>query len=157
MEAIEWYLNDKRIKKRASQILRAIAIVLAAAGGLVPLITVAAQRGHWAAWGYVLLAGAASCVGFDRFFGLSAAWMRDVSGAQLIQIRLQVFQYDWATMCASPASSDTIARLSLLSVFINDVNSLVHEETSEWTVEFQSSLAHLEVNAASPRVAGKRD
>jgi hypothetical protein len=150
LDAIGWYLCDKKAKKRASQVLRAVAILLAAGGGLIPLITVASQHSQWAPWGYVLLAGAASCVAFDRFFGLSAAWMRDISGAQGLQKRLGQFQYAWSRTCASPPADDVNAKLLLLSEFVDDVSDMIRQETTEWTTEFESSLARIEaVTAAS--------
>ena len=38
IEAIDWYLADKRLKRRISQILRGATILLGAAGGLAPLV-----------------------------------------------------------------------------------------------------------------------
>src|SRR5690242_19760300 len=67
--AITWYLKDKNVKRVGSRALRALAIVLAAAGGVAPLLAAGAAR--TTNWGYVLLALAAACVAFDHFFGLS--------------------------------------------------------------------------------------
>ena len=156
LDAIKWYFLDKRSKKRASRILRACAIIFASGGGLVPLITVAARNSTWAPWGYVLLAAAASCLAFDRFFGLSAAWMRDITGAQQLQKLLGRFQYDWVAACASPTAEDLAVKISLLSTFVDDVNDLIHSETAEWVSEFQSSLARLESSTADSGPNGRR-
>jgi hypothetical protein len=151
LDAISWYLLDKRGKKKASRTLRAFAILFASAGGLIPLITVAARDSSWAPWGYVLLAAAASCLAFDRFFGLSAAWMRDIVRAQELQRRLEIFQYEWVAICAAPGVNDVSSSITLLHQFVGDINDLIHSETSEWITEFQSSLARLETSAADPR------
>ncbi len=151
MEAIDWYLRDKRGKKRLSQTLRALAILLVAAGGLQPLL--AAGNVSWASpdWGYVLLALAAACVGFDRFFGVSSGWMRYIITAQAIQRRLATFQFDWATECAHVAQSPTTPngdqvltpRLALLQRFGEDLLDLLQAETTEWVAEFHSNLSQL--------------
>jgi hypothetical protein len=52
------------------------------------------------AWGYVLPALAAACIGFDRFFGISSGWMRSMTTAQALERRLEQLQHDWAAECA---------------------------------------------------------
>lgn len=151
IQAIDWYLQDKRSKKLSSRALRAVAIVLAAAGGLQPLVSVARPGQGSVGWGYVLLALAAACVGFDRFFGLSSGWMRDISTAQAIQSSLESFQFEWAAECARtalvPASPEQVLdRLHLLRTFSEHLLDLVRGETAEWVVEFQSTLTQLEVS-----------
>jgi hypothetical protein len=42
----------------------------------------------------VLLALAAACIGFDRFFGISSGWMRSMTTAQALERRLEQLQYD---------------------------------------------------------------
>ncbi len=150
IEAIDWYLSDKRYKKLCSRLLRALAIALVAAGGVVPLVSAAQPGGGGAGWGYVLLALAAACVGFDRFFGLSSGWMRDVTAAQAVQQRLERFQFDWTTACAQAAPApvapeEVLERLDLLRAFSEDVRDLVRGETGEWVAEFQSTLAQFDM------------
>lgn len=147
VEACEWYLADRVGKKAASRRLRALAVLLASAGGLIPLASVTAGQSV-SGWGYVLLAGAGVCFGFDRFLGLSAAWMRDMTTAQRIQRRLQVFQYDWTALEAARAlDGGAIAvepYLTLLRGFVTDLSDLMISETGEWVSEFQSGLQVLE-------------
>jgi hypothetical protein len=145
MDAINWYLRDKRGKKRLSQLLRAASILLVAAGGLQPLL--AAGGVSWASsdWGYVLLALAAACIGFDRFLGVSSAWMRDIITAQALQRHLATFQLAWAAACAQVASGPggdqpLTARLTLLQQFGDDLQDLVQSETTEWVTEFHTNL-----------------
>ena len=147
IEACEWYLLDRRGKRRASRLLRALAVLLASAGGLIPLANVTTGQSV-SGWGYVLLAGAGVCFGFDRFLGLSAAWMRDMTTAQRIQRRLQMFQFDWTALDTDRAARGTavIAEpyLTLLRDFAMDLSDLMIEETREWVSEFQSGLQLLE-------------
>jgi hypothetical protein len=169
IDAVDWYLEDKRGKRAWSRGLRVVAILLVVAGALQPVLE-AARPGRGApAWGYVLLALAAACVGFDRFFGLSSGWMRTVTTAQALRRRLELLQYDWAVECAKAASrtvdgKQVLARLALLRAFADDAAALMQQETSEWVAEFQGNLAQLEAStgrgamaAARPRPPGPRD
>ena len=149
IEATDWYLQDKRGKRIWSRGLRLLAILLVTAGGLQPLLDAAAPGPSRTAWGYVLLALAAACIGFDRFFGLSSGWMRSMTTAQALERRLEQLQYDWAAECARSASrtvdpKQVQNRLALLRVFSDDVAALLQQETASWVLEFQSNLLRLE-------------
>lgn len=151
-EAADWYLRDKRTKSLLSQGLRALAIGLAAGGGVFPLVDAATPGQGASGWGYVLLALAAACVGFDRFFGLSSAWMRDITTAQTIQRRLERFRYDWAAECLQatlgrPDVEHILRALQLIRQFGEDVADQIEQETTDWVIEFQHSLAQLEHRA----------
>jgi hypothetical protein len=151
IEVVDWYLRDKRPRKLCSQGLRAVAVVLVAAGGVAPLLAAAGVGSVRPQLGYVLLALGAACVGFDRFFGLSSAWMRDVCQAQRVQRRLESFQYDWAeaVQVAIQEPESARARLRLLRSFTEEITELVQQETLTWEAEFRSNLAHLETQASS--------
>jgi SMODS and SLOG-associating 2TM effector domain 2 len=149
IEAVDWYLQDKRGKRGWSRGLRVAAILLVIAGGLQPLLDAAVPGAGRIAWGYVLLAMAAACVGFDRCFGLSSGWMRSMTTAQALERRLEQLQYDWAAECARSAArtidpKQVQNRLALLRVFSDDVAALLQQETATWVLEFQSNLLRLE-------------
>jgi hypothetical protein len=93
-----WYLRDKRTKRATSQLLRALAIALGALGGLTPLIQLLTPSRNWSSWGYVFLLLSAALVAFDKFFGLSAAWMRDISASQEVSRLLVSFQLRWSQL-----------------------------------------------------------
>jgi SMODS and SLOG-associating 2TM effector domain 2 len=149
IETYDWYLRDRVGKKHASRIFRGLALALGSAGGLVPLTGVASGHGA-SGWGYVLLALAGVCVGFDHFLGLSSRWMRDMMTAQKIQRRLAGFQLDWAALNAADAvapagtSIDVPAYLHLLREFTTDLSSIMIDETAEWVTEFQSGIHQLQ-------------
>ena len=149
IDAIDWYLADKRGKRSWSRGLRLLAILLVTAGALQPLLDAAAPGPSRTAWGYVLLAMAAACIGFDRFFGLSSGWMRSMTCAQALERRLEQLRYDWAAECARSAArtvdpKQVQNRLALLRVFSDDMAALLQQETAEWVLGFQSSLLRLE-------------
>jgi hypothetical protein len=155
IDAVDWYLADKRGKRSWSRGLRLLAILLVTAGALQPLLDAVVPGPSRTAWGYVLLAMAAACIGFDRFFGLSSGWMRSMTTAQALERRLEQLQYDWAAECARSAArtvdpKQVQNRLALLRVFSDDVAALLQQETTEWVLEFQSSLPRLE-RANTPR------
>jgi SMODS and SLOG-associating 2TM effector domain 2 len=161
IDAVDWYLEDKRGKRAWSRGLRVVAILLVIAGGLQPVLDAAGPGRGEPAWGYVLLALAAACVGFDRFFGLSSGWMRNMTTAQALRRRLELLQYDWAVECAKAATrtvdgKQILTRVGLLRAFADDAAVLMQQETSEWVTEFQSNLVQLETTASRPSLAATR-
>jgi len=151
-EAITWYYRSKRPKQLGSQSMRFCAIVLASIGGLIPVVvTLPHVNPAWMLekWGYVALGLAAACLGLDKFFGFSTGWVRYISAAQDIQKQLYSFQIDWARakskLCGNtPSNSEIDGFLVLARDFSNSVMSEVEQETQQWIVEFQSSLAELQ-------------
>jgi SMODS and SLOG-associating 2TM effector domain 2 len=145
-EAIEWYLRDKRAKRLGSRLLRGLTIILAIAGGLVPLL-MAGQNGRATDWGYVLLALAGGSAAFDHFFGLSSGWMRDMATLQALQRRLLEFRLTWITTLttgkAAADGSEISTRLELIRRFALDVSELVSGETGDWLAEFQTNVGQL--------------
>jgi hypothetical protein len=148
IEICDWYMADRLGRKRASRILRGLVLVLAAAGGLVPLANITMGTSV-SGWGYLLLALAGVCFGFDRYLGLSSGWMRDVTTAQRVQRRLQGFQFAWMKLNVTDARDDVtesspLPYLELLRDFANDLSDLVMGETDDWVSEFQTGLQQLE-------------
>lgn len=151
VEAYGWYMRDRVRRRTLSRVLRGLAVALGSAGGVVPLVSVVGG-GRPSGWGYVLLALAGACYGFDHFLGISSAWMRDMRTAQKIQRRLQEFQFDWAARNAQDAQAgpsnvtgvDVAWYLNLLRGFVLDLSEIMMDETAEWVAEFQSGLLQLQ-------------
>jgi hypothetical protein len=151
-DAIDWYYRRKRPKQIGSQSMRFCAIVLASVGGLVPIIVALPHvNPAWMLekWGYVALGVAAACLGLDKFFGFSTGWVRYISAAQDIQKQLYAFQIDWARAMSklggnAPTPLEVDGFLQIAKDFSNRVMSEVEQETQQWIVEFQSSLAELQ-------------
>ncbi|WP_069813879.1 SLATT domain-containing protein [Streptomyces sp. TP-A0874] len=155
---VDWYLADRRWKRRTARILRVGAAVSAATGVLLPMLDLAGVLGGGAAWGYLALLGAAVCAGSDRFFGLTSGWMREIATAQAVQRRLEALQFDWASESVrevlgpteGTASEAAERCLSVLRRFSEDVTDLVRAETADWMVEFRSGSAPLRIQALVP-------
>lgn len=145
LRTVRWYLADRRWKRRAARASRVGIAVGGLTGAVLPLLELTAGVGGAAGWGYLALLGAAACAACDRWFGLTAGWMRDMATAQAIQRRLQALQFDWAAECVrevlgpaeGTASEATERCLAVLRRFAEDVTELVRGETVEWMVEFR--------------------
>ncbi|MDQ1295937.1 MAG: hypothetical protein QG608_3824 [Actinomycetota bacterium] len=143
LELRDWYLKDKRIQRVRSRSLRAGAILFAGAGGLVPLLHAGTGTGTLG-WGYVLLASAGIFLAFDRFFGISAAWMRDISTAQSLDrllIRLQISLLQASLRAETEERTKEI--ISVISEFADEIIECVGAETMGWREDFVSGQAEL--------------
>ncbi len=148
-DAISWYLVEKRRRSRHSRALRAAALVLATAGGAVPICALAAGRPAAGNWGFLLLALAAGCVAFDRFFGYSSSWLRYMATATSLRTQLVEYQTAWAkemvAMAArEPDRTDAVRLIELVRTFAWNVNDTIRAETEAWLVEFHTRLTELE-------------
>jgi len=161
-DAIDWYLRDKRRKRIGSRLLQGLAIAFAVAGTAVPLGT-AAAGGSGQGWGYVLLAVAAGCKGFDHFFGLSSTWMRDIGVAHALRGELNAVRLEWATdvLRAGPAGAaarpdqtleqaEVERQLALIGRLVTAVRGHIEAETADWQAEFSASTRQLHDQSALP-------
>lgn len=160
-DAIEWYLEDKRLKRVGSRVIRSLMIVLATTGTVIPLVG-AATGGEIQSWGYVFLAAAAGCKGFDHFFGLSTAWMRDITAAQALRGKLNEFRLAWSQellrdVTGEPEQAVIERRMKLIGGLVGKIRAQLESETADWTAEFQAGLQQLHdqaVTLPAPREAG---
>jgi hypothetical protein len=160
-DAIAWYLLDKKNKRTASRLLQGLAIAFAVAGTAIPLGT-AATGSSGQGWGYVLLAAAAGCKGFDHFFGLSAAWMRDIAVAHALRFELGEVRLEWAAdvLRAGPAArtgpdtplepAELERQLALVSRLVTAVRGHIEAETTAWQVEFSAATRQLNEQGPLP-------
>lgn len=159
-KSVAWYWRAKRWKARFSQIIRFLAWILAAVGGLLPVfgnlfkdhIPKALQLND-GLWASLLLGVAAALFGLDKAFGYSSGWARYVLTATNIRRALEEFRLDWADLMAKAGTSLTCESAAPLieraKKFRVDVESLVLEETKDWVMEFQSSMAQMEKDVAA--------
>ncbi|MFH8557121.1 SLATT domain-containing protein [Streptomyces celluloflavus] len=149
LRAADWYLRDRLAKRRGARALRLVTAAAVSVAGTLPLLDLTGAWAGGAPWGYLALLLAAVCVGCDRYFGVTAGWMRDVATAQAIQRRLEALQFDWASESvrevlgpADGTASETAERcLGVLRRFHEDLTELVRSETADWMAEFRAGPA----------------
>ncbi|WP_328540843.1 SLATT domain-containing protein [Streptomyces sp. NBC_00344] len=145
LRTVRWYFADRRWKRRGARALRAGTAAGGLVGAALPLLDLAAGVHGAVGWGYLALLGGAACAACDRWFGLTAGWMRDMATAQAVQRRLQALQFDWASESVrevlgpveGTASEATERCLGVLRRFAEDLTELVRGETVEWMVGFR--------------------
>ncbi|MEW2634190.1 SLATT domain-containing protein [Streptomyces sp. NPDC048389] len=151
LRTADWYLADRVVKRRAARLLRLGTAAGALTGAALPLLDLTRAIPGAAPWGYLSLLAAAASLACDRYFGLTAGWMRDVATAQAVQRRLQELQYDWASESvreilgpAEGTASEAAERcLGVLRRFSEDIADLVRSETSDWMTDFRPGPAPL--------------
>ena len=149
VEAINWYLKRKASKSFWSRGLRFLAILFTTLGGLIPVSTPLLPYDFMGQLGYVMLALAAACIGFDHFFGLSTGWMRFMVTEMSLQQVLAEFQMDWQLLWAKvedgkPTAEQQQMLLQRLKTFRLQIIKEMTQEMQAWVAEFQSNLALLE-------------
>ncbi|MFI2371985.1 SLATT domain-containing protein [Streptomyces sp. NPDC018833] len=157
LRTADWYLADRARKRRWARLLRLGTALGAVAGAALPLLDLTGAAAGATPWGYVSLLLAAACVACDRYFGLTAGWMRDVATAQAVQHRLQVLQFDWASESVrevlgpteGTASEAAERCLGVLRRFSEDVSELVRTETADWMTDFRAGPAPLRLRPLS--------
>lgn len=148
-ESIAWYLGEKKRKANWSRSLRALSVILATAGGAIPVAALSAGRPVVGNWGFVLLALAAGCLAYDRFFGYSSAWLRYMSAAISLRGQLSDFQLGWVKEMAAlgsrePSAEEVMVLVDLVRSFVHEVNETIRDETRSWLAEFSTNLSELE-------------
>jgi hypothetical protein len=159
-KSTNWYWHNKGSKARLSQIIRFMAWILAAVGGLLPVI--GSLFGKYfpqleftnSLWASLLLGIAAALIGLDKAFGYSSGWARYVLTATNIRKSLEEFRMDWADLMAKAGTplktADQVTPLiERARQFRSDVEALVLQETKDWVTEFQSSMAQMEKDVAA--------
>ena len=152
-DAITWYLQSMRTKRRGAVSFRLGAILAASAAGILPILTmIFATEGRPAfspAWASVAIGVAAALILLDRFFGSSTGWMRFIRTEMHLRQLLQQFKMNWERERASWAGQEPSAQqvqqmFERAKTFVTRVSEVVRRETEEWILEFQSTLRQLD-------------
>ncbi|TJZ42280.1 SLATT domain-containing protein [Streptomyces piniterrae] len=165
LRAADWYLHDRLGKRRGARLLRLGTAAGVAAGGALPLLDLTGIWHGGAPWGYLALLVAAVCVGCDRYFGVTAGWMRDVATAQAVHRRLEALQFDWAVEgvrevlgpTEGTASEAAERCLGMLRRFNEDVGELVRSETAHWMADFRAGRVPQATYALVPWAAPRQE
>jgi hypothetical protein len=146
--AIDWYLARRRVRKTASRVLRLLALVLAVAGGVVPLLDGAVLPRGLHNLGYLLIAVGGALMLANRVMGLSAAWIRYMQTALRLQATVNAFQLKWAEieceMGGHPTPKQIRAALHAVKLFAQRIDELILTETDRWSADFAEDLERLE-------------
>jgi uncharacterized damage-inducible protein DinB len=100
-------------------------------------------------WGFVLLALAAGCLAYDRFFGYSTAWMRYMSTVIALRSHLTDFQLSWIKLTNAGTPADQL--VEHVHKFVTLVNEAIRRETESWSNEFNSQFTDMESNLTRSR------
>jgi hypothetical protein len=149
LAAIDWYLWKKTIKSRWSRGLRALAIVLAVCGGVVPLVHAADARLIAPEWGYVILALSAGCVLLDRYFGFTTSWMRYMRAQSRLHRALVLAQADWTAAMCRPADGKEL--MAVIRELIQATGEVLENETDDWASELSEQAERLQPGPAADR------
>jgi len=151
-EAITWYQQSRRPKKRGAISLRVTAILLGAAAGLLPLFSqIFAREGEATfspIWTSIAVGLAATLLVLDRFFGCTSAWIRYIKAELEIQHLLEQFQLDWQAELATGSDELDSRKVRKLlegaKTFLGRLNQIVQDETNTWIEEFKSTLKQID-------------
>ncbi|MFI1160527.1 SLATT domain-containing protein [Streptomyces sioyaensis] len=165
LRAADWYLHDRLGKRRGARVLRLGAAAGVTVGGALPLLDLAGVWAGGASWGCLSLLLAAVCVGGDRYFGVTAGWMRDLATAQAIHRRLEALQFDWAAVSvrevlgpAEGTAGEAAERcLGVLRRFNEDLGELVRAETADWMAEFRAGPVPQATQSMVPWAAPRQE
>ena len=146
-EMIVWYLTKKRLPSLCSRVLRFLAILFAGFGGLCPLLQNLGGY-NFNQLGYVSLGLVAAILGFDKFFGVSNAWMRYMLTQISLQKKFADFQLEWLkrrSFVDKDLTKEQAEQLfSFLQAFQVGLLAEVELEIQSWVAEFQSNLVQLD-------------
>lgn len=148
-QAILWYLEKKRSKRRGARFFRGGAIVLAGIAGLIPVLPAIASFEVDPAWATVVAAVAAVMVAWDRFMGYTSGWVRFILAQQEISRVLEVFRLEWeghrqAMEGEPPDGEQAAAMIQHCKVLLQQVQGIVQQETQSWAMEFQNVIKELD-------------
>jgi hypothetical protein len=157
-EAIKYYQEFKRPKRWWAVWLRVLALLATAIAAVLPIIAqMATSRGEpivQPGWSAIALGAAGLFIGFDHFFGFSGAWMRFTLADLRLQRVLEQFHLDWQAEAARWSSTITAEQaqhaIAIVKAFMQQVTTIIEDETSAWVTEFQTSLKQLDESTKLP-------
>ena len=146
-----WYVRHAQKKKITSKSLRVLAIIFIGLGTLCPLIeSTRVLDGvlELSRWGYVAFGIGGLFIGYDKFFGMSSGWIRYTLAIMEMNKATTQFDFDWKIKLAEIDEEElnkeqTISFLDLTKIYLNKISNIIHEETKNWAIEFESSLSEL--------------
>jgi hypothetical protein len=163
-QAVEWYLDKKASKRLGAHVTRSAAILLVVLAGLVPLLgEIGTPDGRpWVnpLWTSVLLVLAGGCIGLDRFFGYSTAYIRYLTTEQRLLLLIHKFQMDWQIRRAGwagqePGVAQLQDALAACKQFLLSLDQAVQAETDAWAQEFMAAIVEIDRTATAQGEAAR--
>jgi hypothetical protein len=147
-EAKNYYTRNSPGKRVGAKLLRFVAIMAAAFGGVIPIISQIAEKYKIdidPGWATVAVTVAITAIGLDRFFGYSSGWMRFITCEMKLDSRIQQFRLSMAAERfgwegKAPSFEQARSALVLPMNFMKEVGDMVQDETNAWMVEFQNVI-----------------
>ena len=144
---ILFYYRARKNRRKFSIITRGSAVLLGTLGVLSPLLAGADPDlfKHLAAYGYPLLAAAASMLLINRLFGATGGHIRYVTAQLELERALTTFRLEWAEWAAQTAqeslSTETRAQAFQLFRRFSDLSyNIIQEETNVWGKSVSEAL-----------------
>lgn len=152
-DSVDWYFSGRKIRRVFCRICRLLAIVLTAAAGIIPVVSQAYEQ-----WGLkpvhstLCLAAAGLWLALDRFWGFTSGWVRYIQTGQQLSNLLEQFRFDFnkerlAWSGAQPSLPQAQAAFVQIRTFVQQVHSVVAEETKAWAAEFSDVLKQFDAEA----------
>jgi hypothetical protein len=146
-----WYWKSIKMKRRISQCIRLLAVILLIVGTILPILAGITDdheiRLLCTQIGVVALAVAGLLQIADRVFGWSSGWLRYITTATAMENLTRKFELDWASYIVDKGSnignSDIKPLFDIAKRFEDDISKLQSDETDTWVKEFNSSVAYL--------------
>lgn len=144
----DWYLADKKKKRTFSRWFRGLTTFFTGAGAITPLVP--QQFELDLRLGYLLVAIGALIFTFDKYFGTSSAWMRDIASAQRLDAEIAALWRFWEypRTLEDASKSSRLFRIEAANKLVDDV---ITTERIAWEREFQSTLSEISATHISAR------
>jgi hypothetical protein len=133
--------------------LRFSAMLAATLAGVIPILAQIFEKSDVLvlnpAWSSVAIAVAALLVALDRLGDMTSGWVRYMLTSQKIAQFEEAFRFDWEAAklgraATKPSREELSAGLNRSSVFLQNVNKAVRDETRIWADEFLTTLREIE-------------
>lgn len=143
---LAWYGRAKRSKQWMAIVLRWVALVSVAAGGVAPMLLelLPESLDIRAGWASIVFGLAAAALAVDRYLGFSSGWMRYVTVMMKVNALVQRYEIlverervKWGA--GEPTGEQVGVLLDASQNCLTELHQLVQDETNLWMTEFRET------------------
>lgn len=140
---VNYYYRRRGTRALISGLSRFTAWLLGSIGLLLPLLPDVQMFKDWEQYGYVFLAGAASCLAANSLFGGTDGHIRFVSMQLKLEKLITASRVNWCKYLASTHETDAeIAEgFSLILAYADSLHTATISETGRWGETLLTELA----------------